>query len=88
LPWLPRRIAPVAPAISILEPPLPNLLGFIAADDKEFQASQARDTRIRFCRNDPQVTPQRRVRRDVLGRAFAACVIRDMHIRVSATMCS
>jgi hypothetical protein len=70
LPWLPRRIAPVAPATSIPfeaakahrrqallswptglypdsmtipEPPLPNLLGFIADEDKEFQASLARD---------------------------------------------
>ena len=69
LPYLPRRIAPVAPATSIpfeaakahrgqallswptglyadsmtTPEPLPNLLGFIADEDKEFQASLARD---------------------------------------------
>ena len=82
LPYLPRRIAPVASATSIpfeaakahwtgvmswptglyadsmtTSEPLPNLLGFIAADDKEFQASLARDTRIRFAGMNPQVTP-------------------------------
>jgi hypothetical protein len=29
--------------MTTLEPPLPNLLGFIADEDKEFQASLARD---------------------------------------------
>jgi len=41
-----------------------------------------------WCCSGPPNHPQRRARRDPLGRAFAACVMRDMHIRVSATICS
>jgi hypothetical protein len=48
--YLPRRIAPVAPATSIPFQaakahwePFPNLRGFVADEDKEFQASLARD---------------------------------------------
>jgi hypothetical protein len=40
------------------EPPLPNLLGFIADEDKEFQASLARDREppgnVTVLLNDPQ----------------------------------
>jgi hypothetical protein len=61
--------------------------GFIGNADKEFQVSEARDTRIRFAGMTPN-HPQRRARRDVFGRAFAACVMSNMHIRVSATICS